>query len=190
MKIQSTLTARIREMFKDREGATVNRSIGTIVVILSGLILYADKLINYFNLQVAYEFKYYKSLEVFVWTMGNTISPILLIIGYWLRPHKWALAAPLTAFCVQLSYIFRDVGWIQRDYFWHHTIAFVVGIYVLAVLIRDVSRRKSKLVRIIHYLLRSIYGLLDDGFIKQDRELDYRKKRTEIVDQVVEVENE
>lgn len=171
------------------EGATAN-PIGTVIVILAGLVLYADKIINYWNLQIDYEFKYYKSLEVFVWTMGNTISPILLIIGYWLRPHKWALAAPLTAFCVQLSYIFRDVGWIQRDYFWHHTAAFVIGVYLFAILIRDITRRKSKLIKIIHYLLTSIYSLLDEGFIKQEKELDYRKKRTEIVDHVVKAENE
>ncbi len=170
---------------RDRE-AEAKTVTGTIIIILSGLVLYADKIIDYWNLGIDYEFQYYGNLEVFVWTMGNTLSPILLVLGYWLKPHKWALAAPLTAYCVQLSYVFRDEKWIQRDYFWHHTVAFVIAFFLLALLLRDLAREKSKLKGIVVYLMELIaHKSVDKDLVK-----DVEKWDEEITDPALRKLNE
>jgi uncharacterized membrane protein YphA (DoxX/SURF4 family) len=148
---------------KDRGEGGVKSPFGTILILLSGILLYADKILDYLNIQIDYEFEYYNNAEVFVWVCSATVSPLLLIAGYWLKPRMLALASPLAAYSVQMMYIWRDEKWIQRDYFWYHTLAFMVGFILLLIAIRWILSRKSKtaLLEVIGSLKSKIRYVVD-----------------------------
>ena len=126
---------------------------GTIILLLSGLVLYADKVINYFDLQIAYEFKYYGSLEVFVWACAVTVTPLMMVLGVVIDGQKWSLGSPLAAYSVQAMYIMRDEHWIQRDYFWHHTFIFIICFVVLAYVLNNYATTIRSLKRKIRVLM-------------------------------------
>lgn len=182
------LTKHLRNLLTPKnqkdQGEATNTIIGTVIVLLSGIILYADKIINYFDLQIDYEFKYYVELEVFVWTVAGTVAPLLLIIGYFLKPYRWALAAPLTAYSVQIMYIWRDEKWIQRDYFWHHTVAFMVGFVVLVYILKNYKSTISKLKEKMRFVMDRI--ILDGP----DHAKDPDKWEEEIVEPTLDKLNE
>tara|TARA_R110000744_G_scaffold306152_1_gene414468 strand:+ start:1593 stop:2084 length:492 start_codon:yes stop_codon:yes gene_type:complete len=104
---------------------------------------------------------YYGSLDVFLWTIGNTVSPLLLILGYFFKPYKWSLAAPGAAFSIQMMYIFRDVKWVGKDYFWLYTALFfitmLVSIVVIQYLVENVRIAMTRIMDIkdsfLEYLL-------------------------------------
>lgn len=136
------------------QAAEVNT--GTILLLLSGIILYADKVINYFNLQITYKFEYYGSLEVFVWDCAVTIAPLMIILGIVIDGKKWSLGSPLAAYSVQAMYIMRDEHWIQRDYFWYHTFIFIVCFVILSYILKNYTTTISSLKRKIRVLMNLI----------------------------------
>lgn len=148
MKFMKSL--RMATKLKDQEG--VVNVLGTVILLLSGLILYVDKLVDYFDIQVD-GIHYYQSLDVFLWTVSGTIAPLLICLGYMLKGEKWALAAPVVAYSAQLTYIFRDVKWIGRDYFWLYTALFVIGFLVLAYFIKNYANTISTLKSKIRFLM-------------------------------------
>ena len=76
----------IRTKSKDQD-TEIKAFLGTLIVLLSGLILYADKVVNYYGIQVDYEFRYYSDLDAFLWSLllgstlknGRTVPPCPLI---------------------------------------------------------------------------------------------------------------
>jgi hypothetical protein len=106
--------------------ATVKTIFGTIILILSGCILYLDKVFNYFNIGQDMDFGYYESLEAFIWHISQTISPLLILLAFQFNPKKWALISPLSIYSIQVMYILRDEQYIEAQYFWLYTWGFVL----------------------------------------------------------------
>lgn len=194
-----TILKSIRQILtksKDQEAEANGTVLGTILVLLSGIILYADKIINYFNLQITYDFKYYGSLEVFVWTVSGTVCSLILIATHIIKPYKWSLASPLTALSVQMMYTWRDEHWIQKDYFWWHTIAFIIFFAVLVYFINNyantITALKSQVVRYKN-IIREHFMFIgpeteEKGYIKEEFKKNYAKRRVELVNNALENE--
>ena len=149
---------------KDQEGAV--NVIGTILLLLSGLILYIDKVVDYLNVQVNH-IPYYETLDVFLWTIGGTVSPLLICLGYIFKGEKWALSAPVTAYCAQLTLIFKDVNWILDDYFWLYTGLFAIGFLVLSYFIKNYANTIYTLKRNIRFVMNlMVVKSINDEHIK------------------------
>lgn len=107
-----------------------------------------DKVVDYLDIQVD-PIPYYGSLDVFLWTIGGTVSPLLLCIGYFFKPHKWALGAPAAAYSIQMMYIFSDVKWIGKDYFWHYSALFFVSmiavVFILDYMVKNYRESLQKI---------------------------------------------
>lgn len=122
------------------------------MVLLTAPVIYADKIVEYFDIQVQYDFKYYIGLDVFLWTISQTVVVLLLLFSFFFRPYKWSLLIPITVFSIQLSYIFRDEKWIQGDYYFVYTVIFVITIlasiyfvkYAIASVISSLNKSKKK----------------------------------------------
>ena len=165
-----------RSKLEDRATA-IRTYLGTIILLMSGCILYADKVINYFNIQIDYEFRYYVDLDSFIWTLSGTIAPLFIVAAYFFKPKKWALASPLAAYSVQLLYVLRDEHFIHREYFWYYTIFFVIFFYALIFFIqkginRWASRIKSSEGKI--QFLMNLFNVQADkkNLIKDDKRWD------------------
>lgn len=114
-----------------RRKRTVERAFGTFLVLLSCPLIYMDKIAEFLEIQVDYEFQYYFGLDTFLWTIGQTLVVLVLLSAFYFRPYKWALLPPLFVFSVQISYVFKDEYWIQEEYFLMYSIIFLVSILVL-----------------------------------------------------------
>ncbi|MEM9075746.1 MAG: hypothetical protein AAGC43_01860, partial [Bacteroidota bacterium] len=87
-----SLRARLRQRTSEDQVTHIsNRAFGTFLVLLSGIIIYADKIVEYFDIQIQYEFKYYVGLDVFLWTISQTLVVLLLVSAYFFKPYKWSL---------------------------------------------------------------------------------------------------
>ena len=90
--------------------------------------MYADKVIGYFDIHVQYQFKYYTDLDVFLWTVGQTVAILLLVFAFFFKPYRWSLISPLVVFSMQFMYVWSDEGWIQHEYYFLYTGVFVATI--------------------------------------------------------------
>lgn len=167
----------------------VKTLLGTILLILSGCILYLDKIFNYYNIGQNIEFRYYGDLEAFIWHISQTISPLLIILAYQFKPKKWALISPVSIYSIQVMYIMRDEHYIERDYFWMYTILFIIALiasyYFLELLIKAYSKKIKKLHLNIKKLCSFMYSLNTNNFIKEEKEVDFAIKRIEVADFVI-----
>ncbi len=147
--------------------ATVIKSFfGTLLMILSGLILYADKIINYFNVTFSYVPDYYYDLDAYIWSISQTISPILILFSTFFKPKRWSYLSPLAAFSVQFMYIMRDESIIEKDYFWYYTAVFIIFFYVMIYFLRKGLRFFSLQIR----NLKKMVKVLGDFILVEARD--------------------
>ncbi|UOY08879.1 hypothetical protein L0P88_10070 [Muricauda sp. SCSIO 64092] len=141
----------------------IKRSFGSLLALLSGLIMYVDKFVEFWSIQVDYEFKYYYDLDTFLWTVGQTVAMLLLIFSYFFKPYKWSLLAPLTVFSIQIIYVWRDELWIQRDYYIYYTVAFILSFLATVFLMKWAIVISTVLVaRVKNKKIESIVDLIDE----------------------------
>lgn len=164
----------------------IKRSFGSLLALLSGLVMYVDKLVEFWGIQVDYTFKYYHDLDTFLWTVGQTVAMLLLVFSYFFRPYKWSLLAPLTVFGIQIMYVWRDEKWIQRDYYLYYTIAFIISFIALVFFIRWVILLSTVLVlRIRQNKLKSIIGLIKETNLHYKKQLN-RALKPNLVENAIE----
>ncbi len=170
------------EKTKSKDPVTVIKSlVGTFLILLSGCVLYADKVIDYYDIQIDYNFKYYSSLDVFIWTLSGTIAPLLIIIAYWFKPQKWALAVPIAAYAVQFMYIFYDEDIVSKNMFWYYTIAFIIFFYLLIFLINSGIKIVTHTINSLTEKIRFLVNLITVQAEKKNLIVDDEKWNTEII---------
>jgi hypothetical protein len=143
-----------------------------ILLILSGVILYSDKILNYFNIGSNIDFKYYSDLESFIWHLSQTISPILILCALALYVKnkfiKFALLTPLSIYSIQVMYILADESYIENEYFIYYTIAFIateiLSFYLLNSFVKSHTLRISKLKSSIRDLVHLVFGFKNKSF--------------------------
>lgn len=115
--------------------------LGTLIVILSGIILYADKIIVFFNWNFEMPSRYESyDFETFIWSISVTISPILLILAAHLKTYKLAYVIPLFCYTLQLWFIIYDLSIVDKDYLVWYAIASCIFI----IMIRSAYLRMEK----------------------------------------------
>ena len=135
--------------------AIVKRGFGSFLALISGLVMYGDKFVEFWGIQVDYEFIYYCDLDTFLWTVGQTVAMPLLVFSYFFKPYKWSLLAPLTVFGIQIIHVWRDELWMQHNCHTYCTIAFIFSflatvlfmkwaIVISTVLVARTKHRKIK----------------------------------------------
>lgn len=110
------------------------RLLSTIIVALSGLILYSDKVLSFINLQFSIPEKFEQigmDFNTYIWLMSQTISPVLLIIVVFFKPYKISYIIPLYCYILQMYFIFMDYKIIDDSYLQLYTIGTTLLILVL-----------------------------------------------------------
>jgi hypothetical protein len=104
----------LKSVISNDFGDTVKDStqwVGSFFVLISGLILYVDKLIGYFDVSFTIPDTFAHTgwdIITFVWYISQTISPILLIIGVLLKAHKLCYLSPLYFYILQFYLVLSD----------------------------------------------------------------------------------
>lgn len=91
----------------------------SLLVALSGFVLYSDKALVYLNwlFEVPDKFTFSGvNFQTYVWLLSQTISPLLLVIGSFFRPFRIAYVIPVYCYMLQLFFIFLDYQLIDDEY--------------------------------------------------------------------------
>lgn len=126
------------------------RSFGTILVILSALITYTDKL----GIELDYNFEY-NSTTNFIYAFTTTLSPIILAIGANFRPLRSSYIFPIFVYSANLFWILSSEK-SDMGYSWYYAaavcISFVVFILFVDRFIKKENYYKNK-VNVLEALL-------------------------------------
>ncbi|TLP81837.1 hypothetical protein [Maribacter sp. ACAM166] len=124
-------------------------TMASLIIALSGLILYSDKALAFFDIAIIMPDKFAEkgvSTEIFVWLVAQTLSPLLIIIGSILRPYFYAYTIPIYCYVLQFYFVLIDYSLVDDGY----SYAYSLGITALLVLImyfaRTASQRSTKMM--------------------------------------------
>ena len=79
------------------------KSTASLIVALSGFILFTDKVIH-FELKNNFGFE---DSQTFIWAFTQTVSPLLLVLGAVFKPYRLSYAVPVYFYFIQLYWIFN-----------------------------------------------------------------------------------
>ena len=122
------------------------RILGTVFIVLSGLLLYLDKFLAVLNIESEYTFGYSK-FSNFIWAFTQSIAPIFTILGVYLKPYKASFLIAIYCYGLQLIWIFSAE---HSDDFLGHMFAigicvlFMIIVFIIKSLINNFGRKKTK----------------------------------------------
>ena len=147
---------------KNRKTIEIARSIASIIIALSGLILLLDKVID-INLSNNFGFP---STKTFIWVLCQSLSPMLWGIASNFRPYKIAHCIPIYLYTIQLYWVF-DASLKLDDLLLHvyafgAVIAFVVMMRTINLKIYHANQEGDKQIKMLESLL-DLYFKTDNG---------------------------
>ena len=125
------------------------RIIASILIALSGSMILSDKLLISLNADLELNNIYgFHDTQTFIWTLTQSLSPILLIIGVVLRPYLVSLSIPFYTFTIQLIWVFNPTKYKIDDPLLHlyalgSAILFSIATYVINAHINKVVKTEN-----------------------------------------------
>ena len=117
--------------------------IASLIIVLSGLVLYADKAMMGVDIGAFIPNKFVENgvdPATFVWIVGQTVSPMLIIAGSILKPHFYAYIVPIYCYILQFYFILIDYSLVDNGYsYWYS-----LGIAAVLLLIMQLARKSSE----------------------------------------------
>ena len=134
------------------------RLIGSIFMALSGFVLYLDKAISFFDISIAVPTKFMAigwDQSLFIWFTTQTLTPIMICIGAWLKAYRVSIFVPIYAWFLQGYFLLFDAKIVDNTYLSIYALGTaVLLIFCIRVidqitqktLVRAVKERKKSLV--------------------------------------------
>ena len=144
----SKFTELIEKKSKDQDHNISSRIIGSLLVALSGLILFSDKVTD-FQLENNYGFA---DTQTFIWVLTQSLSPFLLVLASVFKPLKVVYTIPVYFYTIQLYWVFdSSIGFddfIIQSYAIGTSILFVISTRALFIykLLIDKKHEQNKAV--------------------------------------------
>jgi hypothetical protein len=88
---------------KSLEAKTAARVFASLLIALSGLVPISDKVIN---IELSNNYGFHDS-ATFIWTICQTLTPLLMAIGAFLKPFRISYTIPVYFYSIQLFWIFK-----------------------------------------------------------------------------------
>ena len=142
----STKTTLTKTKLKDPVARAVIKTIGSILIILSGIMLFSDK-IFYFELDNNHGFQ---DSQTFIWVLTQSLSPLIIVLGSLLRPYRSAYLVPVYFYTIQLYWVFDTSLKIDDQLLHVYAVGVTVFIAICAWLInrffiKSVNQRNNKI---------------------------------------------
>ena len=83
-----------------------NRTLGSVIIAFSGILLFSDKILEALGIEGCNTFGF-TSFSNFVWVFTQSIAPVVMIIGFLLRPYIFSLLIPIYCYTIQIIWIFH-----------------------------------------------------------------------------------
>lgn len=169
----------IKTKQSDPETEEIKKIVGTAIVILSGLILYLDKIFLEMGWMKQVPFQYYHSIDIFVWYVAQTVSPMMIIFAAFLGSKKWAYLCPLLSFTGQFIFLMNDEQYLHSDYFWYYTAIFIAFffafLYFTLQVIRKYAARLYQLKKSIRECVDFVVVTIKERYITEPQLTNYIK---------------
>jgi hypothetical protein len=128
------------------------RILGTVLVVLSGLITYADKLHFSFDNNFGYD-----TTTAFIFSFTTTISPIILSIGSNFRPLRLSYIFPIFIYSANAFWVLSQDK-TDMGYSYYYAGVVVIS-FVLLIIFIDKFIRKEKYYKSKVSLLEALLDL-------------------------------
>lgn len=146
------------EISSDQE-IKVNNSaliVGSIFTILSGLVLYADKVVVLTGFEFSNNFGF-NNTETFIWMISQTLSPLLLLIGIFIGSYRYTVIVPIYAYLLQLIFI-SNPKYLDNDVVLGHifialaAVSLFVLIYYFRKFLLAIKSKQEKIIEMYEIL--------------------------------------
>lgn|SRR5690606_10084214 len=122
---------RIAQRLNDLVPRAGIRITASLLVALSGLILFADK-VTTFGITSTFGFQ---DSQTFIWALSQSFSPLILILGSCLRPFRIAYTIPGYIYFIQIYWVFHPEIRFDDVFLQIYAIGFVSGFTTLIIVI-------------------------------------------------------
>lgn len=138
----STGTTWTEKILSDQESKdkVAIRLIGSFLIILSGLILFSDKVLT-FELENKFGFN---KTSTFIWVVSQTLSPILMLLASVFKPYKTSYLIPVYIYTIQFIWIFQPQIRFDNYYLQTYAIGACIGFIALMYVINRINNIKTK----------------------------------------------
>ncbi len=122
------------------------RIIGTVFVALSGGLLYLDKLLVYLNFESDVTFGF-SNFSNFLWAFTQSIAPIFMLIGIYLKPHKSSFLIAVYCYGLQIFWIFgsnHSENSMDHFFAFGFCIIFVIIVFFIKRLVVILNKRQNQ----------------------------------------------
>lgn len=129
----------------DQDLIKPTRFIGSIFVALSGILLYLDKAMVFFDITIKIPERFETlgyDQSTFVWLSAQTLTPIFIIFGSWLKAHKIIYLIPLYCYLLQIYFYLFDARYIDDGYFFLYTTGTLIIVIVCLELIKYLAKKR------------------------------------------------
>lgn len=146
--------------FEDQVLKVAIRTFASVLIAFSGLILLTDKIII-FEFANTYGFA---DTQTLLWVIAQSVSPLLIMLGFIFKPYKISLTIPVYMYFVQLYWVFNPAVRFDDVYLQVYAIGAVAGFVSMVVAINWYFHRASdRRQRTISQLERALDLDLIDG---------------------------
>lgn len=138
--------APVVKIYKNDKVPLLTRIIGTTLIILSGTLLVLDKIFDILDIESSHTFGY-SNFSNFIWAFTQSVAPILMIIGFYMKPYKISFIVPVYCYCLQLIWVFgishSDQN-MQYLYAFGISLLYVVLVFVLKLIIFTAKQKEKE----------------------------------------------
>ncbi|TYP71532.1 hypothetical protein BD809_109114 [Aquimarina intermedia] len=115
----------------NQKNSQIKSIIASIVVVFSALVIFIDKITD-FGITNSYG---YRNVGTFIWMVGQSLSPILLCLGFLLKPYRFSYAFPIYVFFIQLYWVFDHTMKADDPLLHFYAVGFTISIFLIAAII-------------------------------------------------------
>ncbi|MDB4293334.1 hypothetical protein N9954_08000 [Maribacter sp.] len=123
--------------------------IASLFIVLSGLVLYADKALMGVDIGALMPEKFVENgvdPATFVWIVGQTVSPLLIIAGSILKPHFYAYLVPIYCYVLQFHSILFDLNIVDDGYSYWYSLGITAILLFIIQIARNSSERSTRIM--------------------------------------------
>jgi len=136
--------------------AIISKVIGTVFIVASGALLHLDVIFDILGLTVN-SFHGWPDQDTYIHYLGQTLCPLFIIIGFYLRNYSLALLVPLFFICLQFLFTTNENMKTDDALTYIYASGFlaivVVLMFVVKISMLKLDERKNQKIKIMEELI-------------------------------------
>ena len=125
----------LTETLSDQAHKTVTHSprvriVGSLIIVASAILLFLDKIVLSLGIESSYTFGF-SNFSNFLWVFCQSVAPVIMILGYLLKPYYTSFLVPVYCYTIQIIWVFRTDLYLDSPLL--HTYA--IGSCLLSILL-------------------------------------------------------